>query len=29
MRVRTLFVSCLTIVGVGLVYFVVIGLLHR
>ena len=27
--VRVLFVLCLTVVGVGLVYFTVLGLLHR
>jgi hypothetical protein len=27
--VRTLFVSCLGLVAVGLAYFITIGLLHR
>jgi hypothetical protein len=27
--VRGLFVACLLLVGIGLAYFIVIGLLHR
>jgi hypothetical protein len=29
LTVRTQFVLCLAVIGVGLAYFVVIGLLHR
>ena len=28
-RMRALFVLCLAVVGVGLGYFIVVGLLHR
>jgi hypothetical protein len=29
LTVRTQFVLCLAVIGLGLVYFVVLGLLHR